>query len=208
MPPSLHIFDILWSRYVYQKLGYWIEERPGPDLRKGKLVFSPIYFLFLFRKLNLFLGLGEKRREEGKGRKMKDLPRLWYLSRYVRSLVLGWFIHIQKLFQFDGFRIVYMITSELLMNLVESLFGWVIECPLMLICNLFVLVILRVWEKNYWGLEDLRSENEERSSLATPGQHQGLLPICARGWGSMPAVCQDDAAHPERAQIGHFAHFS
>ena len=64
-------------------IGLLIEEGPNPDLRKGKLVFSPIFSYFILgifkppvlvqiRKLSLSLNPSEKRREEGKGRKIKD----------------------------------------------------------------------------------------------------------------------------------------
>ena len=46
-PSSLRIFDIVWWRYIYQKLGCWIEEGPNKILMKGKLVFHKLISYFL-----------------------------------------------------------------------------------------------------------------------------------------------------------------
>ena len=85
---SLRIFDVVWGRYTFRKLGYWSKESPNPDLSKGKLVFWPIYSLICFKgllgvkisvklvlEINSRLRLGEERREDGKGRNIKVLPR-------------------------------------------------------------------------------------------------------------------------------------
>ena len=79
-----HISRYCIRRYVNPKLGCWIEKGPNPDLRKAKIVFSPINILFHFRdlfwvkiafvrlqSLTLCLDLGEERREETKGEKSR-----------------------------------------------------------------------------------------------------------------------------------------
>ena len=48
---SLHIFDMIWGRHAYRKLGCWIEEGPNQDIKNGKLFFWPINLLFHLRDL-------------------------------------------------------------------------------------------------------------------------------------------------------------
>ena len=78
----------------------WIKRSPNPDLRKVKLVFSPIYFLFHFErfigikkvlgqfvKVRITLWLGEEIKEERKkGRKVKTSPRTYIFGSGTR----GW----------------------------------------------------------------------------------------------------------------------
>lgn len=49
----MHIFDIIWRRYAYKKLGFKSEDIPIPDIRKGKIVLLPIYVYFV---LEIYVG--------------------------------------------------------------------------------------------------------------------------------------------------------
>ena len=97
-------------RYAYRKLGRWIEKGPNPDLRKGKLVFSPINFLFCFRDLfgvktsfsgirksNFILRAWRRDKRKRKGRKIKDLQRTPKNSEWNSSVVI--FIKVYEIFR-------------------------------------------------------------------------------------------------------------
>lgn len=88
--PSVYIFDNVRGRYAHWKSSCWSEKSTIPDLSKGKLVFSPIYFVIHFEyllgvKLSLKLVLKKKikfklrawgrEKRKGEGRKAKKLPK-------------------------------------------------------------------------------------------------------------------------------------